>query len=188
MLKGGDSRITLVADATDEVIVESSVRRGLVDPPAVATCRATSSCSTVAAPRCSTSFCSVDAHRARAPAPQPAGGIEDGSLTARGLIGSVRVSVADGRVDLADMDADTVDLSIGDGSARLRLVNAPQSVSVRTGDGRGSVCIPSTSPSYAVTVHKADGSVRVDVASDARSSRPMTLTTGDGSVAAGFCT
>ncbi|MGZ4710935.1 MAG: hypothetical protein ACXWBN_19525 [Acidimicrobiales bacterium] len=187
VLKGGDSRITLVADATDEIVVDATVRRGLVDARSVATMDGDELVLDGGCRSPFASFCSVTltVHVPRHLSLR--GGISDGSLTADGLIGPVSLSVADGRVDLANMDADTVDLAVVDGRVDLGLVSSPQSIRVRTADGRASVCLPEAAPAYAVTEHEADGAVRVDVPDDPRSSRPMDLSTADGSISVAFC-
>lgn len=187
VLKGGDSRITLVADATDEIVVESSVRRGIVDPPVVASMRGDE---LVLDGRCAqvlTSFCLVTltVHVPRHLSLQ--GGLDDGTLVADGLIGPVALAIGDGRVDLRNMDADTVDLSAWDGSIDISLVRSPQSLRVRTADGRASVCLPSEAASYSVTERRADGSIRVGITVDPRSTRPMDLTTADGSIRVDLC-
>jgi hypothetical protein len=187
VLHGGDSRDTLVADATDEIAVESVVRRGLVDDHPVArmdgdVLTLDGGCDSIV-----TSFCSVTiiVHVPRHLSLQ--GHIEDGSLTADGLTGAVSLSVADGRAELTRMDADSVDLSTLDGRADISLVSSPQSIRIRTGDGQASVCVPSEAPAYAITEHQGDGRIRVGIPDDPRSSRPIDLATTDGSVSLDFC-
>jgi len=188
VLRGGDSRITLVADATDQIVVESSVRRGIIDPGAVAEMQGdTLHLDGACVARVLTSFCSVTltVHVPRDLALQ--GSLDDGSLTADGLVGPVSLTIADGQVDLRNMDADTVDLSTSDGRIDLSLVSAPQSVRVHTSDGSASVCLPDESPGYSVTQRKVDGAIHVGVADDPRSTRPMDLRTADGSIRIDLC-
>ncbi len=58
---------------------------------------------------------------------------------------------------------------------------------VHTNDGSASVCLPDGSPDYAVTERKADGTIRVGITDDPRSSRPMDLATSDGSIRVDLC-
>ena len=188
VLRGGDSRITLVADATDQIVVESSVRRGIVDPGAVASMRGDElvldgSCVARALP--SLCLVTLTVHVPRDLALE--GSLDDGTLTADGLVGPVSLTIADGRVDLRNMDADTVDLRTVDGSIDLSLARVPQSVRVHTSDGSASVCLPDESPGYSVPERTADGSIRVGVTDDPRSSRPMDLSTSDGSIRVDLC-
>jgi hypothetical protein len=188
VLRGGDSRVTLVADATDQIVVESTVRRGIIDPGAVASMQGdTLVLHGDCVARVLTSFCSVTltVHVPRDLSLR--GSIDDGTLTAAGLVGPVALSIGDGRVDLRDMDADSVDLSALDGRVDVSLVRAPQSVRVRTADGSASICLPDESPGYSVTQHKADGAIHVGVADDPRSTRPMDLSTVDGSIRVDLC-
>ena len=187
VLRGGDSRITLVADATDEIVVEASVRRGIVDPPVVASMRGDELVLDGSCAQVFTSFCLVTL---TVHVPQHLslrGGLDDGTLTANGLIGPVALSIGDGWADLTDFDADTVDLSVVDGHAEISLVDAPESIRLRSGDGTASICLPQDAPAYAAAVSKADGSVRVEVPVDPRSSRPMDLSTVDGGISARLC-
>jgi hypothetical protein len=187
VLKGTDSRITLVADATDEIVVEATVRHGLIDSRPVATVR---DGELVVDGGCTSpfgSFCSVTLTVHVPRHLDLSGRVEDGSLTADGLIGSVSLAVADGRVQLTHLSADTVDLTAADGSVDLGLVTSPRSIRVHTADGRAAVCIPSDAPTYAVSEHRADGSIRVGVPDDPRSGRPMDLSTADGSISVDFC-
>jgi len=187
VIRGGDGSITLIADATDEIVVDATVRHGLGGAHPVASEQTDGlvldgGCTSVFNTFCSVTFTvHVPRHL------NLRGSVGDGSLTARGLVGTVAFSVGDGRVDLQEMDADSVDLSAGDGSIHVGLVSAPQSIHVVTGDGSGSVCLPSSTPSYAVILHKGDGSIHVDVPNDSRSSRTMALSTGDGSISARLC-
>jgi len=187
VLRTGDARVTLVSDATDAVVVDATVRRGLVSSRPVATMRGDQlvldgSCRAVFV-----SFCSVTLTVHVPRHVNLSGHIEDGSLTAEGLVGTLSLSVVDGHVDLADMQADTVDLTTVDGRIDVTLRSSPQSVRIRTTDGRASVCLPTEAPPYSVTERKVDGAIRVDVPDDPRSTLPMDLSTVDGSISVAFC-
>jgi len=187
VLRGGDAEITLVADATDEIVVESEIRRGLGGASAGARLDGDDLVLDGGCDGFPSSFCSI---RLTVHVPERLdleGRITDGSLTAAGLVGTIDLRVADGRLDLTGMQADTVALSVQDGSADLRLVNAPRSISVRTADGRATICVPESAPAYSVTTRQSDGRVRVEIPDDPRSDRPADLSTVDGTVTARFC-
>ncbi len=161
VLKGGNSRITLVADATDAIVVEASVRRGIIDPPALASVRGDELVLDGSCAQVLTSFCSVELTVHVPEHLNLRGGVDDGSLQASGLIGSVDVSIGDGWADLTDFDADTVDLSTADGQHRRSAWS--------TRPGRSACALPTVpslaaypvaSPTYSVTASSGDGSRR----------------------------
>jgi hypothetical protein len=188
VLRAGDADITLIADATDEITVDYRVRRGLSDARPAAELQDGDLVLDGGCRSLFDSFCSVEMTVHVPPRINLHGGLEDGSLRGSGLVGTVDLGVADGWIDLDDLDADSVDMSVADGHAEISLIDAPASIRVRSADGTATVCLPADAPPYAVTVDQADGSVRVEVPDDPRSSRPMVLSTADGGITARFCT
>ncbi len=188
VLRTGDGRVTLIPDATDEIVVEATVRRGLVDTREVATVQGGELVVDGACTAVFTSFCSVTLTVHVPRHLNLRGGIDDGRLTADGLIGSVDLRVGDGTVELHHLGSDHVDVSAVDGRVDIGLTDAPQVISLRTEDGTASVCLPAGAPSSSVTTtRRGDGSIVVDVPDDPRSSRSIALSTVDGRVAARFC-
>jgi hypothetical protein len=204
-LQSGDADVTVVPDGTDRIVVDRTIHRGLdrvaiddVEQGGELIIR--SSCHQTFTGHCSMS---ITIHTPSQIA--VIGHLHDGNFDDRGTTGPVQVSSGDGDVDLTGvtgpvvlhsgdgdvtvhgLDAPSVDISSGDGDLSLSLANAPGTVHVATGDGDADVCLPRTSPSYAVDAHTGNGSLDNQIPSDPSADRHLTLTTGDGDATLRLC-
>ena len=199
------SDVTLVPDATDRIVVDRTVHRGLHESDYSATetdgvLTVHGGCRPAFSGLCSTSLTihvptDIDVR----------GYLGDGSLTAddvrgsfdvgtgdggvhlTGVTGAVRVHTGDGDVDLVAIRAPSVQVATGDGSTSLQLDDTPSSIQLSSGDGDVDVCLPATTPPYAVTDHHGDGGFDDHLPTDPRAARTLVVSTGDGSATLRLC-
>ena len=197
-LRANDAEVTLIPDATDHIVVQRTIQRGLRRADAQAVERdgrlvVSGGCGRPFGWHCAVSFTihvpiDVDV----------VGQLRDGTLHDRGTHGSVRIGSGDGNIDLDDVEgpvalhsgdgdvhlraltAPSVAVTSGDGSIDVRLAGSPATVTLRAGDGDVDVCLPRSTPPYAVTAHTGDGSLTNQIPSVPGSPRTMTVTTGAG--------
>jgi hypothetical protein len=111
----------------------------------------------------------------------------DGDLTFRDANGPVRIRNGDGDIDLSDLSTDALSVRMGDGDLEASLATSPGSIGVQAGDGDVNVCLPRSTPPYAVTVHHGDGSLTNQIPSDPRVSRTLVVDAGDGDITLRLC-
>ena len=200
-----DADVTLVPDATDRIVVDRTVRRGLRTATYSAheqdgTLVLRDGCHFGMGIGCSTSL------TVHVPiAMSVSGSMGDGSFSARGLVGGVQLTTADGDVHLqamngsvtlhsgdgelviGDQRAPAVSISSGDGDIHLILANSPSSVHLSTGDGDVNLCLPHGTGPYAVTTQHGSGNLEDEVPSDPRAADTLTVSAGDGDLALLLC-
>ncbi len=102
----------------------------------------------------------------------------DGSITARGVGGDLRLNTGDGAIQLSDAEG-ALQARTGDG--RIRAQGRFERVSLRTGDGSIELdAAPGSRVAEPWKINTGDGSVRVRVPDDMR--YDVDLQTGDGSM------
>jgi hypothetical protein len=200
VLDAGSGSVTVVPDATDRIVVDQAVKRGLHGAIATAAIghdgalHIRTSCGGVLSVNC---WIHTTVHVPAATS--ITGSIGDGSLAANGLTGTIHVQDGDGSihvtnqvgnvwvqsgngsVDLAGLTADSVDVGSGDGSVVVGFSRPPSMVSVHSGNGSVDLALPRDGTAYAISTSSGNGSVDNRVANDPGASRHIRVTTGDGS-------
>ena len=201
----GDADVTIVPDATDQIVVDTTVQRGLQHADTEAFER---DGALVVRSVCHGPFgwtCSVSMTIHVPTEVDVVGHLGDGYLTDRGTHGVVQVSTGDGDIDLDGIEgavklqtgdgdvqiyglvAPDVQVSTGDGDMDVELASSPNSITLHSGDGDVDVCLPRTTPPYAVTSHLGNGSLDNQLATDPGADRTLHVTTGDGDALLHLC-
>jgi hypothetical protein len=201
VLDGGDENVTIVPDATDQVVVQQTVLRGIQHTHGSDHVDATGALHLgVKCPPWVPTTCNIHTTVHVPVDLDVRGSLGDGDLHATGLTGSFHLSAGDGSIELVrhvgdvwlhsgdgsvrltELRARQVAVSTGDGSVSIDLAEPPDSVVLRSGDGSVNLAVPDDGTAYAVTTSTGDGSVHDDLANDPRASRHIDVHTGDGSV------
>jgi hypothetical protein len=204
-LQTGDADVTIVADATDRIVVDRTVRRGLVrvadhDVERNGTLVIDDGCHRLFIWSCSMA---VTIHTPMQMAVQ--GRLGDGDFHDQGTSGALTLSTGDGDIDLTRVtgavtlhtgDGDitaraltstAVDISSGDGDLSLELANSPQRIRIDTGDGDVDACLPADTPPYAVTTQTGDGRLDNQVPTSPTADHVLAVSAGDGDVSLNLC-
>lgn len=112
---------------------------------------------------------------------------EDGSMSVRDVrAGTLKLSTSDGSVSVSGTAAAQLTVSSGDGGVGMTLTEPPMRVKASTGDGSLRLTLPRTEDAYRTSVKVGDGSQSIRIKQDPDSPRVIELSTGDGSVSAGY--
>ena len=204
-LQSGDADVTIVPDATNHIVVDRTIVRGLRQADTRAferdgTLTVNGGCHGWRGSHCTVSITihvpiDVDV----------TGRLGDGNLMVRGTKGLVQVSSSDGDIQLdrvtgpvelhsGDGDvqiyaltAPTVQVSSGDGDMDVQLASPPGTIALHSGDGDVDVCLPRSTPPYAVTSHLGDGNLDNQLPSDPSAVRTLSIITGDGDARLHLC-
>jgi hypothetical protein len=204
-LQAGDADVRIVPDATDHIVVDRTIQRGLRRADSRTYERdgvliVQGGCHGPFGWRCSMS---ITIH---VPTQfEVVGRLGDGNLTDLGTHGLVQVSSSDGDIDLDGvvgavqlhsgdgqvqiyaLTAPTVQVTSGDGDMDVELASSPGSVALHSGDGNVDVCLPRTTSPYAVTTHTGDGTLDNQIPTDPGADLTMAITTGDGDALLHLC-
>ncbi len=204
-LEAGDADVTIVPDATDRIVIDRSVRRGLQHADTQVFER---DGTLVVRSECHGPFgwtCSV-AMTIHVPVDfDVVGHLGDGNLSVRGTHGLVQVSSGDGDIQLDGVAGPVqlhsgdgnvqiyglvtprVQVSSGDGDMDVELASSPGVIALHSGDGNVDVCLPRATPPYAVSTHLGNGSLDNQLPTDPGAARTLTVTTGDGDALLHLC-
>jgi Putative adhesin len=204
-LQAGDADVTIVPDASNQIVVDRTVRRGLQRADAQAFER---DGALIIDGGCHGPFgwtCSVSITIHVPVDVDVVGSVGDGNMSDRGthglvqvtssdgdiyldhVEGAVRLQTADGNVQVYGLVAPDVQASSGDGDMDVELASSPDSITVHSGDGDVDVCLPRATPPYAVTTRQGDGSLDNQLPTDPGADRRLIVTTGDGDALLHFC-
>lgn len=204
-LQTGDADVTIVPDATDRIVVDRTVRRGLVrvvdhDMERDGTLVIDDGCHRIFSWTCSTS---ITIHTPVQLTIQ--GRLADGNFHDRGTTGALSLSTGDGDIDLTQVtgavtlhtgDGDiathaltspAVSIGSGDGNLSLELANSPQQIRIDTGDGDVDACLPRDTPPYAVTTHTGNGQVDNQLPTSPTADHALAVSAGDGDIHLHLC-
>lgn len=106
----------------------------------------------------------------------------DGAVRLSDVAGDLALRTSDGSVHADGLRSARVVAHTGDGGVYLAFAQVPGAVRATTGDGSVHVRLPDQSGPFSVDVSTGDGSKHVDVRTDPRASRTVTVHTGDGGV------
>jgi hypothetical protein len=106
----------------------------------------------------------------------------DGAIRARGLTGTLTAHTSDGGISGVGLGSAKVTGTSGDGSVDLAFDQAPDTVTIRSGDGGVAIAVPDDGGTYQVTAAAADNVATVTVPTDQQSDRRIDVHTGDGRI------
>jgi DUF4097 and DUF4098 domain-containing protein YvlB len=204
-LQTGDADVTIVPDATARIVVDRTVRRGLVrvadhDVERDGTLVIDDGCHRIFSWSCSMA---ITIHTPVQLTVQ--GRLGDGDFHDQGTSGALTLSTGDGDIDLTRVtgavtlhtgDGDitahaltspAVSISSGDGDLSLELANAPQQIRIDTGDGDVDACLPADTPPYLVTTQTGDGQLDNQVPTSPSSDHVLAVSAGDGDIHLRLC-
>jgi hypothetical protein len=92
------------------------------------------------------------------------------------------LSTSDGGIKAEGVRAPSVVARTGDGGITLDLLDGPDRIDARTGDGSIDVTLPADAPAYATTTDTGDGSVTNTILTDPHAAQTIEARTGDGSI------
>jgi Putative adhesin len=109
---------------------------------------------------------------------------DNGSIRLTDVAGPLQVSTDNGSVEATQLRSATVTADSDNGRVQLEFVAAPMTVVATSNNGRVEVVVPADGTAYRVDARTDSGSENIDVPTDPRSSRTITLGTDNGSVTA----
>jgi Putative adhesin len=112
----------------------------------------------------------------------------DGGVSVSNVSGDLALSTSDGGIRGDGVRSARVTAETSDGGVTLTFAAPPTSVTATSSDGGVRVHLPDRSGPYYVQAHASDGGTRTSVRSDPRSSRTITLSSGDGGVSVDYAT
>ncbi len=204
-LRTGDADVTIIPDATHQIVVDRTVRRGLVQ---VADHDAVHGNQLVLGDGCRRPFSwhcemsitihtpkqidvigtvgdgNVVDHGTNGRVELSAG---DGDISLSGVTGQVGIDGGDGDVTMVGLRAPAVSVSIGDGDLTLALANSPKQIRIQAGDGDVDACLPGDTPPYAVTTHNGSGQLRDQIPTSPTAGRGLAVSAGDGDINLHLC-
>jgi hypothetical protein len=204
-LEAADADVTIVPDATAQIVIDRTARRGLQRADMQAFER---NGTLIVRGGCGGPFgwtCSVSMTIHVPTDFDVVGHLGDGNLSDRGTHGLVQVSTGDGNIELDHVEgavqlhsgdgevqiyglvAPSVQVTSGDGDMDVQLASSPDAIALHSGDGNVDVCLPQSTPPYAVTTRLGGGNLNNQLPTEPGAGHTLTVTSGNGDALLHLC-